>query len=228
MNFQKSPRKRRFLKSVISMLLLAMTVLSCQVPCYAASAARVVGNADVHISACSVVHSPGTDASIETPENSCVIMKADLLIPGDWACFNFTVKNTGNTDVVLSDVIQSDQTPENIQVSFGIGDRDIGEKLKTGEQCQVSIVAQLDPEKKDDISETGEFGLTMIYESEEISEICKNDSRNSIDEKSNKTESAVVSPKTGDDWRPFPVLCMILFTAGWIFLLEKRRHRSRI
>lgn len=176
-------------------------LLGHQIPVLAASAVQVHGTADILIESYQVSFSSGTHASMQVSDDHNVNMKADLFKPGDWACFEITIENAGTKDAILADVIQSDRTSDQISVSYGISNKDIGESLQPGEKCSISIVVQLDPEMTDNLSSSGNFGLTLVY---------------------NAAES--IPPKTGDPFNPSLTIGCICIAAMAAFSSLKRRY----
>ena len=210
----------------IATILMTAVLLLCKMPVYAAPAAQVGGNADVIIRSCSVSHSPDADASVTPDGDSKVVMKADLSVPGEWACFKFTVENKGSADAILSDVIQFDDTPEEILISFGISDKNAGETLKAGEQCRISIVAQLDSEMTEDISADGDFALTLVYEAPEtVSSSEKAEDNDNEDTYSAESTFNTNAPKTGDSSESLVALgAMLLSAVTLTFIVLKCRQ----
>ena len=219
MYLKQIPSGKKVVKKISAALVSMSMFLGCQISALAASDVGIDGNAEVVISSYEVTHSAGVTASAKALGESQIEMTADFNIPGDWACYEFTVENTGSVDAVLSDVIQLDQTSEDILISFGIGKDDIGEDLKAGERCKISIVAQLDPEKTGSASAEGEFGLTMVYEAVEHGRDKDIQSGSTNEKITNGTQ-----PKTGDEYSVWPIVCTMLAAAG-VFVLAKKYRR---
>ena len=193
--------KNNIFKKLTGTLMAIVLILGHLIPVFAASEAKINGNANVLIESYQVSYSSGVHASMQAAENHKVLMQADFFKPGDWACFEFTIENSGSKNAILSDVLQSDQTSDQISISYGISNSDIGELLRPGEKCSISIVVQLNPEMTDNISSSGNFGLTLIY---------------------NAAEN--VTPKTGDPFKLGLTIGCMCITAAVVVILAKRRY----
>lgn len=219
------PEKKHFLRCITGVLMTMVILLGHQTPVFAAPTAQINGNGKVMIKFYSVSYSSGANASMEADGDSKVMMQADLCKPGDWAYFELTVENYGSVDAVLSDVIQSDHTSENIFVTFGISDEDAGEILKSGQQCHISIVVQLNPQITDSISASGDFGLTLVYEAADDGKQNGADTENRIEiNGTGGNTHRSDSPKTGDLSHPLAALGSMFLTAVAIFFINRRRH----
>ena len=218
-------QKRNFMTHVLTMLMAATTMLGCSLQVQAAPAAKVSGNASVVIYSYSVSHSAEAEAVMHKKGEDQVVMQADLSMPGEWACFEFTVENTGNVEAILSKVIRADDTPEDILVSFGISDKDVGETLKPGEKCKISIVVQVDPKLTDDLSTNGDFSLTLVYKA---SALTGNDDDKKDIETGEKSSVKKNTPKTGDrSYLPFAVAGLLLSVVMGM-VVRKMNHSESV
>ena len=166
----------------------------------AASRMEVTGSADVVITSVSADASTGASARAEREDGQQALMEAGFSCPGAWTRFTLTVENHGSIAAVLSQVLQQDDTPREIHVSFGISDSDTGEILAPGERCTLTIVAQVDPNMTDAILQAdGSFSLKLVYQADGT------------------------LPETGDR---FPTMGLCLLAAGSLilFLLLRRRR----
>lgn len=170
-----------------------------------AATAGVKGEADVVISHCEAACSTGAWAQAVPLGEDSLQMQARLDRPGAWASFSFTVENRGSAGAVLSDVLQTDETPEDIQVSFGISNGDAGETLAPGERCTVSVVVQADPQMTGTRLEAGgDFSLVLVYRA-----------------------GGEHSPATGDSFPLWPAAAMAGAGLGLPVLLWLRRRENR-
>lgn len=148
-------------------LLLCAGLLFPAAQAQAAQTTQVSGSANVVLREVSTQSSTGASAQASIGEENQATLQADLTLPGSWAAFTIVAENCGEKEANLSNVLQQQDMPENVNVSFGISDRDAGEKLQPGEQCAVSVVVEADPEETESFDETGSFSLTLIYDADE-------------------------------------------------------------
>lgn len=187
----------------LSAVLLAVVLLCCPGPAWAAPSVEVSGSADVVITDLSASHSAWASADAAREGDSRAVMEASLAAPGAWANFTLTVVNRGTKAAVLSQVLQRDDTPDNILVSFGISNEDAGETLSPGQSCTVTIVAQVDPALTDAaLASSGDFALTLVY------------------------DAAGDSPKTGDTAPVIPAFTAMAISFTAIALLSKKRTQN--
>ena len=192
-------------KKCLCCLLGVVLALLFSAHAWAAPTAGVEGEADVVISHCEATCSTGAWAQAIPVGEDSLQMQARLDRPGAWASFSFTVENRGSAGAVLSDVLQTDETPEGIQVSFGISNADAGETLAPGERCTVSVVVQVDPQMTGARLETGgDFSLVLVYRA-----------------------SGEHSPATGDGFPLWPTIAMAGAGLSLPVLLWLRRREKR-
>ena len=219
--------RRHFRIYTFTVLMVIALMLGHQITVYAADNAEISGNASVNICSSSVSHSAEAAATIRQCENNSVVMQADLSVPGEWACYTFTVENDGTSDAVLTDVIQKKSTTDDLLISFGISEEDEGEILKPGEQCRISIVAQLNPETENDVSVSEDFALTLVYENSEFvrdSDDIESGDSDSEDENSVDVTLNNAAMSTGDSFCSIITVGVTLFSAVILmFLFYKRR-----
>lgn len=200
-------------RAVLGLLLCAGLAFSA-VPAQAAQTAQVGGNADVILSEVMTQSSTGASAEASIEETNRAKLQADLTLPGSWAAFTLVAENRGQADARLSQVLRQQEMPENVRVSFGVSDADQGETLAPGEQCEVSVVVEADPEQTEVLDETGSFSITLIYDA---------------DEETGGAESggeAEDSPQTGDN---FPAAAAGLAGAaalGCLYFCARKKQRS--
>lgn len=188
------------LKRLLAVIVTTLLLVSCLPTVLAAPSAAVSGSADVVITTLSASHSTGASAGAAPEGDSRVVMEANLPSPGAWASFTLTVENRGDRAAVLSRVLQQDDTPDNILVSFGISNDAAGETLAPGSTCTITIVAQVDPATADTTLEAnGDFSLTLIY------------------------DTAGYSPKTGDDTPLLTLFLVMVFSLTALMPLRKSR-----
>lgn len=126
-------------------LLLCAGLAFPAVPAQAAQTTQVSGSADVILSEVLTQSSTGASAQASIQEKNQATLQADLTLPGSWAEFTIVAENRGQQEARLSQVLQHQDMPENVSVSFGVSDTDAGETLGPGEQCEVSVVVEADP-----------------------------------------------------------------------------------
>lgn len=187
-------------KRLAAVVLTALVLVSCLSSALAAPNVEVSGSADVVITALSASHSTGADAGAVQEGDSRAVMTADLSRPGAWACFTIGVENRGDCAAVLSQVLQQDDTPADLLISFGISNADAGELLAPGETCTVTIVAQVDPSlTASTLAAEGSFALTLVY------------------------DAAADSPKTGDSTPALSLFLLMALSLAALVLLKKHR-----
>lgn len=199
-------------------LLLCAGLAFPAVPAQAAQTAQVSG-ADVILSEVLTQSSTGASAQASIQEKNQATLQADLTLPGSWAEFTIVAQNRGQQEARLSQVLQHQDMPENVSVSFGVSDADTGETLGPGEQCEVSVVVEADPEETESFDESGSFSLTLIYDADE-----EEDGTESGTESGGGTDEE--SPQTGDN---FPSAAAGLAGAaalGCVYFFARRKQAS--
>lgn len=194
-----------FLKRLSAAALVLLALAACLPTVRAASGMEVSGSADVVITALSTSHSTGAAAGAARDGNCKAILEATLPAPGAWASFTLTVQNRGTRAATLSRVLQQDDTPDKILVSFGISDTDTGETLAPGETCSITIVAQVDPAVRAAVlDENGSFALTLVYNA------------------AGENAGTGGSPQTGDRFPLLPLSALAALSLICFVLLRRR------
>ena len=110
--------------------------------------------------------SRGAQAAAETVDDERAKLHASLTLPGSWALFTFSAVNDGDRPMHLMRAAQRDQTPPDVDVSFGISGADEGETLAPGQTCTGSVLVR----RTEDAASTdgaGAFSLALYYAAEE-------------------------------------------------------------
>lgn len=190
-------------------LLLCAGLLFPAAQAQAAQTTQVSGSANVVLREVSTQSSTGASAQASIGEENQATLQADLTLPGSWAAFTIVAENCGEKEANLSNVLQQQDMPENVNVSFGISDRDAGEKLQPGEQCAVSVVVEAVPD------ETGSFSLTLIYDADEGTTGTQSGG-----------ESEETSPQTGDHFPVFAACAAVAAAAGCVYVWNRKKQAS--
>ena len=196
-------------------LLLCAGLLFPAAQAQAAQTTQVSGSANVVLREVSTQSSTGASAQASIGEENQATLQADLTLPGSWAAFTIVAENCGEKEANLSNVLQQQDMPENVNVSFGISDRDAGEKLQPGEQCAVSVVVEADPEETESFDETGSFSLTLIYDADEGTTGTQSGG-----------ESDETSPQTGDFFPVSAVCAAVAAAAGCVYVWHRKKQAS--
>lgn len=130
--------------------------------------AMAVGTPGAHVPLAdlSCRSSRGVQAAAEVVSGEQAQLYAALTLPGGWALFTFSAANDGDRPVRLVRVEQQEQTPPDVEVSFGISGADEGETLAPGQTCTVSVLVQR-AENAASAEEGGAFSLTLYYAAED-------------------------------------------------------------
>lgn len=214
--------KRSFLKITSRAalgLLLCAGLLFPAAQAQAAQTTQVTGSANVVLREVSTQSSTGASAQASIGEENQATLQADLTLPGSWAAFTIVAENCGEKEANLSNVLQQQDMPENVNVSFGISDMDAGEKLQPGEQCAVSVVVEADPEETESFDETGSFSLTLIYDVDEGTTGTDSGTQSG-------GESEGASPQTGDHFPVFAVCAAVAAAAGCVYVWNHKKQAS--
>ncbi len=144
---------------------VAAAVLAALLLIQSAAAAAAPG-AYVRLTDLSCRASRGAQAAAETVADERAELHASLTLPGSWALFTFSAANDGDRSVRLVRAAQRDQTPPDVDVSFGISGADEGETLAPGQTCTVSVLVRR-AEDAASTEEDGAFSLALYYAAEE-------------------------------------------------------------
>ena len=218
--------KRSFLKITSRAalgLLLCAGLLFPAAQAQAAQTTQVSGSADVVLREVSTQSSTGASAQASIGEENQATLQADLTLPGSWAAFTIVAENCGEKEANLSNVLQQQDMPENVNVSFGISDADAGEKLQPGEQCAVSVVVEADPDETESLDETGSFSLTLIYDADEGTTGTEPGTDSGTQ---SGGESDETSPQTGDHFPIFAACAAVAAAAGCVYVWNRKKQAS--
>lgn len=204
-------------------LLLCAGLLFPAAQAQAAQTTQVSGSANVVLREVSTQSSTGASAQASIGEENQATLQADLTLPGSWAAFTIVAENCGEKEANLSNVLQQQDMPENVNVSFGISDRDAGEKLQPGEQCAVSVVVEADPEETESFNETGSFSLTLIYDADEGTTGTEPGTDSGTQ---SGGESEETSPQTGDHFPVFAACAAVAAAAGCVYVWNRKKQAS--
>lgn len=141
--------------AVLTLLLLLQTAMAVGTP-----------GAHVSLADLSCRSSRGVQAAAEVVSGEQAQLYASLTLPGSWALFTFSAANDGDQPVRLVQAEQQEQTPPDVEVSFGISGADEGETLAPGQTCTVSVLVQR-AENAAPAEEGGAFSLTLYYAAED-------------------------------------------------------------
>lgn len=200
-------------------LLLCAGLAFPAVPAQAAQTTQVSGSADVILSEVLTQSSTGASAQASIQEKNQATLQADLTLPGSWAEFTIVAENRGQQEARLSQVLQHQDMPENVSVSFGVSDTDAGETLGPGEQCEVSVVVEADPEETESFDESGSFSLTLIYDADE-----EEGGTESGTESGDGTDEE--SPQTGDSFPVAAAGAAVVAALACVYFWNRKKHAS--
>lgn len=204
-------------------LLLCAGLLFPAAQAQAAQTTQVSGSANVVLREVSTQSSTGASAQASIGEENQATLQADLTLPGSWAAFTIVAENCGEKEANLSNVLQQQDMPENVNVSFGISDRDAGEKLQPGEQCAVSVVVEAVPDETESFDETGSFSLTLIYDADEGTTGTEPGTDSGTQ---SGGESDETSPQTGDFFPVSAVCAAVAAAAGCVYVWHRKKQAS--
>lgn len=166
----------------------------------------------------SITQSSGSNATAQIDDQGNVLMESAFECPGAWSKYEFSVQNTGTIPARLADVICTDETPQEIQVSFGISKENVGEVLMPGKSCRISVVAQCDSDiVSSELQFQGAYSLTLCYEADP----------SASDGENNTGSSDMELPQTGDSGlMEIGILCLFSAFMACVFFRFNRRKDS--
>ena len=182
---------------------------------FSVSAADVGNDAEkiAVITNCKVLADKTTNASVNVLSDTEAQLNAEFSVPGDSAVFQLNIKNMSNETARLIKIDKSTDASENIKLSSEFIPDSTKNVLKSGEECTVNIVLQLNPDySKNNISETGTFKLNFVYEAEQTNE---QNSENILDNNFIKTGAAAVA-----------AVILIIICAAALFVIYRNRHKK--
>lgn len=199
---------RCYILIIFCFILLSITLFSV-------SAADVGNDAEkiAVITNCKVLADKTTNASVNVLSDTEAELNAEFSVPGDSAVFQLNIKNMSNETARLIKIDKNIDTSENIKLSSEFMPDSTKNVLKSGEECTVNIVLQLNPDySKNNISETGTFKLDFVYEAEQTNE---QNSENILDNNYIKTGAAAAA-----------AVILIIICAAALFVIYRNRHKK--
>ena len=107
--------------------------------------------------------SPSGNGNAVISEDKTSVSYADVSfnLPGSWAEYSLTVKNTGSVDANLANAVIELNT-ESEQLTLTKPDLE-DEVLKAGESCQITFLVQVPENVTEDLNATGELTVELPF-----------------------------------------------------------------